>query len=246
MCRLLAYLGAPVTLEELVLRPPHSLLHQSYEPREQRHGVVNADGFGVGWYDLDRRPEPARYRSDRPIWADRSFASLAGLVSSTAVLAAVRSATPPAPSEESGVPPFADGRWLFAHNGAVDGFREGVGVRLRRGLSERRDASIEGAADSEVLFAMALDALDRGAPPGDALRAVVETVRGCSSGGLNLVLTDGRAVTATACGESLFVLADGTRVIVASEPFDDDAGWRRAADGTLVEASPDGVRETSL
>src|SRR2546423_8968256 len=106
MCRFVAYLGARVTLSDLLLAPPHSLLRQSWTPRHQTHGTVNADGFGVGWYDFDVRREPARYRSARPIWADRSFASIAGVVSSTAVLAAVRSATPPSPVEQTGSPPF--------------------------------------------------------------------------------------------------------------------------------------------
>ena len=80
MCRFVAYLGPPVTLEALLLAPEHSLLRQSWAPRHQRHGTINADGFGVGWYDSARRPEPARYRTARPMWADRSFASLAGVV----------------------------------------------------------------------------------------------------------------------------------------------------------------------
>src|SRR2546423_1706427 len=138
MCRFVAHLGPRVTLEDLLLAPPHSLLRQSWAPRNQTHGTVTADGFGVGWYAFDVRPEPARYRSVRPMWADRSFASMAGVVSSTAVLAAVRSATPPSPVEETGAPPFTAGPWLFAHNGAVDGFHDGVGVELRRSVSPGR------------------------------------------------------------------------------------------------------------
>src|SRR5690349_3469014 len=131
MCRFLAYLGARVTLAELLLDPPHSLLRQSWAPRCQTHGTVNADGFGAGWYAFDVRPEPARYRTARPMWADPSFTSMAGVVSSTAVLAAVRSATPPSPVEETGAPPFTAGPWLFAHNGAVDGFHDGRREELR-------------------------------------------------------------------------------------------------------------------
>src|SRR5205823_4458181 len=136
------------------------------------HGTVNADGFGVGWYDTARRPEPAVYRSTRPIWGDRSFGSLAGLVASTAVLAVLRDATPPAVAEESGTPPFGDGPLLFAHNGAIDGFREGVGATLRRMLSDRRLGGLQGATDSEVLFGLTLDRMDAGACPGEALTSV--------------------------------------------------------------------------
>ena len=242
MCRFVAYLGRPVTLAALLVEPEHSLVRQSWQPRHQDHGTVNADGFGVGWYDLTVRPEPARYRSARPIWADRSFASLAGVVSSGAVLAAVRSATAPLAVEESAAPPFMAGPWLFAHNGAVDGFRQGVGTRLRRGLSERREAGIEGTSDAEVLFAMALDHLDAGAPPAQALREVVTAVSALTTARLNLVLVDGKDITATACGASLYVLDDAgpaaAGVVVASEPYDDAPGWRRVPDASVVEAPP--------
>lgn len=238
MCRFLAYLGPPVTLEALLLAPPHSLLRQSYAPRLQRHGRVNADGFGVGWYDHSVRPEPARYRRDRPIWSDRSLASMAGLVRSGAVLAAVRDATPPAPVEESGSPPFASGPWLFAHNGVVAGFVDGAGAALRQGLSDGRRHQIEGSSDSAVVFAVVLDALDGGASPPEALEAAVGRVLAVAPARLNLVLTDGRQLAATAWGDSLFLLdgdgMSGGGVIVASEPGDEAPGWRPLPDGSVV------------
>ena len=120
MCRFLCYLGPPVTLASAVLDPPHGLKRQAWAPRHQRVGAINADGFGAGWYDHGRRPEPARYRTARPIWADRSFESLAGLVSAPALVAAVRDATPPSPVEETGSQPFTAGPWLFVHNGKVE------------------------------------------------------------------------------------------------------------------------------
>jgi glutamine amidotransferase len=250
MCRFLAYLGTPVTLQSLLVDPPRSLLHQSFDPRHQDHGTVNADGFGVGWYDRERRAEPARHRTSRPMWADRSFASWAGLVSSGAVLAAVRSATPPAPVEDSGVAPFTAGPWLFVHNGAVDGFRSDAGARLRRLISDRRAGGIEGASDSEVLFALALDHLDGGASLAEALEAVAGTVLSVTTARLNLVLTDGRRVAATSLGHSLFTLSgtglarDGT--IVASEPHDDDPRWAPVADGSIVVAEPAGATVAAL
>ena len=55
MCRHVGYLGPPLTLAELVLDPPHSLVVQSYAPQDMRGGGrVNVDGFGVGWF----APEP--------------------------------------------------------------------------------------------------------------------------------------------------------------------------------------------
>lgn len=238
---MLAYLGPSVTLESLLYGPPHSLHEQSWAPRHQRSGVVNADGFGVGWYDRARRPEPARYRTAKPMWADRSFASLAGLVESPAVLAAVRGATPPSTAEESSTPPFTDGPWLFAHNGRIEGFREGAASRLRRTLSERREAGILGTSDSEVLFAIALDRLDEGVDPHLALAGVVGAVEAVGSGQLTMLLTDGDCVAGVAAGDTLSVLRGDDMVVVASEPYDDDPRWEAVPDRTVVLARPGSV-----
>src|SRR5918911_5629744 len=100
MCRMVAYLGEKkVSLSSLILEPEHSLLVQSYAPKEMMSGVVNADGFGAGWYTPEVDEEPAVYRSNAPIWSDRSFASIAPKVRSATVLSAVRSATPGLPVE---------------------------------------------------------------------------------------------------------------------------------------------------
>src|SRR5215211_5190874 len=99
MCRMVAYLGKTERpLSSLVLDPQHSLLVQSYAPKEMMSGVVNADGFGIGWYAPEVDGEPAVYRSNAPIWADRSFASIAPRVRSSTIFAAVRSATPGLPA----------------------------------------------------------------------------------------------------------------------------------------------------
>ncbi len=249
MCRHLVYIGPPITLDDLTLAPEHSLLRQSYEPRYQSHGTVNADGFGVGWYDFDRRREPARYRTPRPMWTDQSYASIAGLISAGAVLAAVRSASPGMPVEETGTPPFGAGPWLFSHNGLVPGFHRGVGRELRRALTERRATGILGASDSEMLFALVLDRLDAGASASEALTDVVKTVGALTTARLNLLLTDGERAAATAVRNSLFVLdnrlLDGTTV-VASEPYNSDPAWEPVPDGSLVTVEPDGTTVTTL
>ena len=237
MCRLAAYLGPPVTLESLLVDPPHSLYHQAYAPREQVSGTVNADGFGVGWYDPDRRAEPAVHKSARSIWADRSFQSFAGLVAAPAFLAVVRGATAPAPVEDSSAQPFDSGRWLFGHNGAVEGFRTVVASSLRRLLSAQRESEILSASDSEVLFALVLDRLDAGADPATAVSDVVALVDSHEGGRMNLVLTDGHRVVATRSGDALYVRADDDAVLLASEPFDDHPAWRPVPERHLIDGT---------
>jgi glutamine amidotransferase len=243
MCRHLAYLGVPRSLASLLHEPAHSLEHQSWGPTRQREGAMNADGWGVGWWDRAQRPEPARYRTASPMWTDRSFRSVSEVVRSGAIVAAVRSATPGSPIVTTGNAPFAGDRWLFSHNGYVEGFRYGIGEQLRRSVTERRAADIEGTADSEVLFAMALDRLDEGASPAEALDDVTAAVLDLTDGRLNLLLCDGHELVATAWGNSLFTLR-GTGLaedgfLVASEPLDEDPGWTAVPDGTAVLASAD-------
>ena len=252
MCRLAAYVGSPVSLASVVLDPPHSLYHQSYAPKLQKRGRVNADGFGVGWYEPEVRPEPARYRSVTPIWADASFASFAPVVRTTALLASVRSATPPNPIEPSGVAPFTSGPWLFAHNGLVEGFRhgsdgrEGVRTAMVDLISRSRLAGIDGASDSELIFAFVLDQLDAGATPAAALRSAVSKIRALAPACLNLILTDGTTLTATVSGESLFARSGDGSTTLASEPLSEETGWDRLDEGSLVEATADRVNVSRL
>jgi glutamine amidotransferase len=240
MCRLLAYLGPPASLESLLLAPPHALVTQAYAPRHQRHGRINADGFGVGWYALDVRAEPARYRTTTPMWADNSFRSVAGVVSSGAVVAAIRNASPGLPVDESCTAPYTHDRWLFAHNGRVQDFPGEVAVQLRRSLSDASAARLQGVTDSEVLFGLVLDRIDAGECPSGAVNAVVRDVlKVAPESRLNLCLGDGETIVATACGDSLFARTEPERgaVVVASEPYDDEPGWTEVADGSLVVAT---------
>jgi gamma-glutamyl hercynylcysteine S-oxide hydrolase len=163
-------------------------------------------------------------------------------VTSNAVLAAVRSASPGMAIEETSTPPFTEGPWLFSHNGFVPGFGTGVGRTLRRKVSETRAHAMAGATDSELLFALVLDRLDAGAPPADALVAVIGLVEELTTARLNLLLTDGERVAATACRNSLFVFDDRQltgAVVIASEPYDDDPSWEVVEDGSVVELGDD-------
>jgi glutamine amidotransferase len=223
MCRHLAWLGRPRTLASLVLEPPSSLLVQSYAPRRQRYGTVNADGWGVGFY-VPGRAEPARWRSARPLWADPSFASVAPVIESGCVLAAVRSATVGMPLEESAAAPFTDGRWLLSHNGRVD----------RSALPPSRDA--QSTVDSALLAALVF------ARGPERLGTTVREVAALDPGArLNLLATDGHRLLACTWGDTLSVLTTPEGTALASEPWDDNPSWTDVPDRHLVEVSPDGV-----
>ncbi|GHE49870.1 gamma-glutamyl-hercynylcysteine sulfoxide hydrolase [Streptomyces longispororuber] len=246
MCRHFAYVGDPEPLGTLLVAPPHSLFRQSWAPRRQRYGTVNADGFGVGWY-ADGDPVPARYRRAGPIWADLSFADLARVVCSRAVLAAVRDATAAGADGEAAAAPFAQGRWLFSHNGAVTGW-PGSLADLAGALPPADLLALEARCDSALVWRLVLARLTRGESPGQALVDVVQDVAAAAPGSrLNFLLTDGDSIAATAWGDTLWYLTGpGRRTVVASEPYDDDPRWRAAPDRALLVADRTDVLLTPL
>jgi len=241
MCRHLAYLGKPVTLRSLIIDPPHGLRVQAWAPRRQRHGTINADGFGVGWY-AEGDPEPARYRRAAPIWADPSFADVARVTRSRAVLAAVRSATDGTEPGAAAAAPYAAGRWLFSHNGAAPGW-PGSLAGLAAQLPACDLLGLEARCDSAVIWALVLRRLRAGAGPAAALAATVDSLAAADvPGRFNLLLTDGETIAATAAGDTLCYRAGPAGVVVASEPGDDEPGWIEVPDGSVLEATTGAVR----
>jgi glutamine amidotransferase len=238
VCRHLAYVGPPVTLASLLQEPPHSLLHQTYAPADMRGGgTINADGFGVGWY-----PEPggpaARYRSMQPLWSDASFAAVAAATRSGGMLAAARSATVGMPVIETAAAPFAEGRWLFSHNGVVRGWPHSVAA-LAGVLPVTDLLTLDAPTDSALLWALVRHRLRAGADPGAALAGVVtDVIAAAPESRLNLLLTDGTGIWATAWFHALSVRTDERSALVASEPLDTDPGWRPVPDRHLVTAAP--------
>ncbi|QKW34595.1 ergothioneine biosynthesis protein EgtC [Actinomadura sp. NAK00032] len=248
MCRHLGYLGPERTLHSLIYGGEHSLETQAYAPRMTQGNLLNADGFGVGWYqDGAGSGEPVRFRRAQPLWTDQSFREVAGAVRASCAVAAIRSATVGFPVDESCAQPFRAGTWLFSHNGKVEGYG-GVEAELRElagDVAEVPDA--RAPVDSAPLFALAVRHWRDGAPLGDGLAAAVAAVTALAPGRYNLLASDGVSLAATTWGDSLFVREDADAVRIASEPLDDDPAWRPVPDRSLVTAAPGaGVRVRPL
>ncbi|HEY0579059.1 MAG TPA: ergothioneine biosynthesis protein EgtC [Pseudonocardia sp.] len=238
MCRHLVYLGPPRPLAALMLEPEHGLLRQSYAPRDMRGGgTVNADGFGVGWYPPGAQL-PTRYRTERPLWTDQSFAELAAVTEAGALLASVRSATVGMPIVSTACAPFTDGHWLFSHNGVVRGW-PGAVAPLAAALPVTDLLTLDAPTDAALLWALVRHRLRAGLPPEAALAGVVAEVAAAAPGSrLNLLLTDGRGVYATAWSHALAVRTEPDAVTVASEPHDELPGWTPVPDQHLLVARP--------
>ncbi|HYZ68822.1 MAG TPA: ergothioneine biosynthesis protein EgtC [Mycobacterium sp.] len=214
MCRHLGWLGAPRSVASLVLEPPSGLLVQSYAPRRQKHGLMNADGWGVGFFD---NGVARRWRSATPLWGDASFASVAPALRSRCVVAAVRSASIGMSIEPSASAPFTDGVWLLSHNGLVD---RGV-----LPLSAKAESTNDSALLAALIFERGLDAL------GDT---IVEVASADPNARLNVLAANGSQLLATTWGDTLSVLRLDDGVVLASEPYDDNPAWQEIPDRHLV------------
>lgn len=243
MCRHLAYVGPPVRVGQVVTDPPFALVRQAWAPRRQTHGIMNVDGFGLGWYGPGD-PQPARHRGTGPVWGDETFADLARTIRTTALLAAVRSATEGMAHGRAAAAPFRSGRWLFSHNGALTGWPDS-GADLVKDLAAERLLRLEAPTDAAALWALTLDRLDQGVPLGPALAGVVRRAAEVCGGRINLLATDGTTIAATTWGASLCRrTVAGGGLIVASEPHDDDPGWLDVPDGQLLTATYDASTES--
>lgn len=165
MCRWLAYVGSPITLDTVLTRPDHSLIDQSLLARKlilhgsaftsqfpQHDMPTNGDGFGIAW--MGERGTIGRYRDTSPAWNDENLHRLVEQIESGCFLAHVRAALGGTVSRTNTHPFLHDG-WMFQHNGAIGDF-----ARLRRDLVCAIDPELfpflEGSSDTEVCFFLAL------------------------------------------------------------------------------------------
>lgn len=245
MCRFLVYKGRgpkqAVLVSDLVVRPSHGIIQQSYASRERLTAAgnmppaLNGDGFGIGWYTVqadgdvdgtstagadaragaaasggvgrvvgsarcemrrepdsggDGGPAPAKrprvdganaaagagpaaaamtppvvrettaerakrmsrvpgvFTSVVPAWNSDNLQRIADKISSSLVFAHVRAASPGSVIMEPNCHPFAEGRYMFMHNGFVAGFDK-LRRRVLTSLSEESLHSLRGTSDSE-------------------------------------------------------------------------------------------------
>ena len=253
MCRLAAYMGRAIPLSAFLAEPEHSLVKQSWAPREMKEAALNADGFGFGWYADDGAP--AVYTNTCPIWNDPNLPALGRSLSRPIWMANTRSATPGQEIGHGNTQPFAADRVLFLHNGYIESFRAGTRVAFHHHLSPDIQAGIQGNTDSEFLFALLRQCLDETKGGIEAaLRALLEVLPRLIDGRralLNIVICDGERLVgcrhALNGGEcpSLYAAVNAPAwpgaTIIASEAFSGE-GWQPIAPHTLFTADAAGFK----
>ena len=249
MCRLLAYSGAPIFLEDLVCKPEHSLVRQSMQAEEAKL-TTNGDGFGIGWYTgLPDRPEPGVYREVTPAWSDENLLALCAAVRSPLFFAHVRATTGTAVARQN-CHPFRYRHWLFIHNGQIGDYAK-IRRRMEAILPDELYAARKGATDSELMFLLAVNHIEQGMAPMHAMRTMLGEVRHMmAEAGIVAPL---RFAAALADGETIYAFRYSSDerpptlylnrcdhgTIVASEPLQDRANpccpeWIAVAPDTAV------------
>ena len=147
MCRIAAYVGPAIPLENIIVRPKHSLLQQSQHATEAKL-AVNGDGFGIAWYDSDSAP--GLHRDVLPAWADGNLTSLCRMVRSRLFISHVRASTM-GETSRANCHPFTYENWSFCHNGQVPHF-PAIRRRLEQALPDALYAARGGTTDSEMVF----------------------------------------------------------------------------------------------
>lgn len=182
----------------------------------KRNAAVNADGFGVGWYNLEVDPEPCVFTSIAPAEHNTNLARLSKKIQSHLIFGHVRAASPGSSVNDTNCHPFQFGRYLWMHNGCIAHWTA-VKRPLTALLSPCSFAHISGTTDSEVAGAVFLDQLPGHDPNrehstqdiADAMKRTIQIITqsvkalnfprvGESSySSLNFAVSDGKTVVAT-------------------------------------------------
>jgi ergothioneine biosynthesis protein EgtC len=233
MCRLLGYLGPKIELDKILFKPEHSLIVQSYQPKEMTSGLLNADGFGIGWYHPEKESNPYTYRNILPIWSDINLIQLSRYIESNCILAYVRSATPGLAVDLSNCQPFTKGNIMFIHNGFIANFRNTLYRPIRNLLDDTHYKLIHGTTDSEHIFALIMQYFDITNNLKEAVKKTLEKLTELATEyhtdfSANIIISDGKkwVVSRYATRKpvpSLYYLRDDLlypdSMIVASEPL---------------------------
>lgn len=264
MCRWLAYAGPPIFLDALLTRPENSLTRQSLSAHESVH-VVNADGFGIGWYG--DKGFPGLYKDILPAWNDANLRSISEQVKSRLFFGHVRATTGTAVNRTN-CHPFRFGKWLFMHNGEIGGFSK-VRRALAFQVAPELYTHIQGTTDSEVFFHLLLTyGLEE--DPETALREAIRTIEKAQREAgveapfnMTVAISDGDNIWALRHASAGHVptlyygvgvkphdlddevtVETGTATLILSEPLDDTSQWTAVDPDHLVLAGDGGVSVT--
>ena len=242
---MLAYLGNNILLSRLLLLPEHSLEKQAWQPKELRETKLNADGYGYAWY-TDSSANAWVYKQILPIWNDPNLKALSNSMQQPLWLAIVRSATAGLGVSHENTPPFTHQQWSFMHNGYILNFDTDFRHKFRDELDDKFHSTVKGNTDSEYIFALLLQQLEKQTPV-EAIKTCMEIISRKlenSRALLNIALSDGKCIYATRHainGESptlyysnnTLEFGEGNQII-ASEKLNSENSWSALEEHEII------------
>ncbi len=248
MCRLVAYLGERVLLDEVLFAPDSSIVEQAVHP--QMLSAMNLAGFGVvAWDDESTSPDvPWTYRTPGLPFFDRNLRALSRKARATALLGHVRGVmlNDREIVNAQNVHPFSyEGTPIsLAMNGDLDRFAEMRGD-VAALVSPDISRHVEGTTDSEWIYALLLTNLEdpfaEVANPDELAAAVEKTLRQVREirkkrgfqrqSAVNLVISDGRSVVATRFAFDYGWYHEGWTFAGGERRFDYTTLWYAAGTG---------------
>jgi glutamine amidotransferase len=214
MCRMLSYLGDPISVEELLYEPDNSFVKQSYNPRYMSH-LLNLAGFGmIAWDSKSHNPLlPYVYRTLALPFYDENLRNLSKKIMPYCLLSHLRGVSY---SEKQVVTTqnvhpfmFPGTDMALAHNGSLYEFNK-MKFDLLDFIKPEYQKYIHGTTDTEWIYAVFISQLEKPTDIHDVnpvIQAIYETLKILQrvrykhniriNSPVNLFITNGNFIAAT-------------------------------------------------
>lgn len=169
MCRVLAYIGPEIPVENLLSKPENSLINQTLDP--ERHPQLQLAGWGFGiWGEHLLKPDaPLLYHRPMPAFYDDNVAGIVPSLQASTLLAHVRAAdynSTTVLADENCHPFSYQGTpWIVAQNGDMPNWK----LLQRELLQHCKDeflGQMRGNTDTEFLYVLLLSLLENDSDDG--------------------------------------------------------------------------------
>ncbi len=214
MCRILSYLGKPISLGELLYKPDNSFIKQSYHPKYMSH-LLNLAGFGVvAWDRHSMNPDlPFIYKTYHLPFYDDNLRNISNKIAPYCLLTHLRgvSYNEKQTVSNQNVHPFMfdNTNVALAHNGMLVDF-EKMKFDLLDYINPIYRSKIQGTTDSEWIYAVFISQLPNKSADiaiEDVSHAIRETLKIIKhvrnqhnityNSPVNLFITNGKFIAAT-------------------------------------------------
>ncbi len=218
-----------ILMADLMTKPKNSLIYQKQMTLPGQPHIINADGFGMGWYDHEIDDQPAVFRSIQPVWNDLNLNHLAAKIRSNCLIGHIRAATT-GDINISNCHPFFYKELMMVHNGVLKGFSQFKKAFVAH-MSPETFNLIRGNTDTEFLFFMICSTYYEKFQndPNGLEKAVLQNLNFIASldlehqttSRINIILTNGKQMIATRW---------------SSKPNDDELKvfYRETESGTII------------